>query len=90
MNKGLSTTLDNFGLIILNGLELKGFSMMDYFGRVEEGGKALAGAVLADQFVSGNAETVVDLRGKFEDIPKTWYGLFEGKNTGKLVIKISD
>lgn len=77
-------------MILFNSLEMKGFSMMDYMGRLEEGGKALADAILAGQFVAGNAETVVDLRGKFEEVPKTWHGLFEGKNTGKLIIKISD
>ena len=31
-------------------------------------------------------ETVVDT--KFEDVPRTWFHLFEGKNQGKLVTKI--
>lgn len=90
VDKGLSTTLRNYGLILLHRVELKGFSMMDYFGRLEEGGKALAAAVMGGELVAGNAETVVDLSGKFEDIPKTWHGIFEGVNTGKLVIKLSD
>ena len=82
--------MDNYGLIMMNSLELKGFSMMEYIGRVEEGGKALAAAVLGGKFVAANAETVVDLRGKLEEIPKAWHGLFEGKNTGKLIIKLAD
>lgn len=90
LDKGLSTSLHNFGLILLNSLELKGFSMLEYFSRIEEGGKALTDAVMADRFVAGTAETVVDLRGKFEDIPKTWHGIFEGKSTGKMITRISD
>ena len=31
-------------------------------------------------------ETVVET--SFEDVPKTWMGLFEGSNTGKLVTKL--
>lgn len=62
--------------------------MLEYFSRIEEGGKALTDAVMAD--IAGTAETVVDLRGKFEDIPKTWHGIFEGKSTGKMITRISD
>lgn len=90
LDKGLSTSLHNFGLILLNSLELRGFSMLEYYSRIEEGSKALTDAVLGDKFVAGTAETVLDLRGKFEDIPKTWYGIFEGKSTGKMITRISD
>ena len=86
----MSTLLNSYAMIMMNSLELKGFSMMEYMPRAEEGGKALAAAVLGGKFVVANAETVVDLRGKLEEIPKAWYGLFEGKNTGKLILKLAD
>ena len=90
LDSQLTTTLKNFAMIIMNSLELKGFTMMEYMDRVEEGGKALADAVLSGKFVAGNAETVVDLRGKLEEVPKVWHGMFEGKNTGKWIIKLAD
>lgn len=33
-------------------------------------------------------ETVVD--SKFDEVPQTWMRLFEGKNQGKLVTKLTD
>ena len=36
------------------------------------------------------AEVVVDLRGKFEEVPKVWERLFTGANKGKLVTKLAD
>jgi NADPH-dependent curcumin reductase CurA len=46
----------------------------------------MAGWLQDGTIVNTEGETVVET--KFEDIPKTWEGLFHGQNTGKLLTKI--
>lgn len=77
-------------MIVTNKLELKGYSVMDYVPRMGESVMALVEAAKTGKLHVEGAETIVDLRGKFEDVPKVWDGLFEGKNTGKLITKVAD
>ena len=87
-NKGEKDGLKNWFEVIANRIEIQGFIVLDWAAR---GGPA-AIAEMVQAFKDGKIklgdenETVVDT--KFEDVPKTWMMLFEGKNTGKLVTKL--
>ncbi|EJC97501.1 NAD-binding protein [Fomitiporia mediterranea MF3/22] len=83
-------TMRNYGQILVNRLLLKGFTLNDYFDRLGEAEEALASAVVAGKLVLDGAETVVDIHGKVEEIPRVWNGLFTGANTGKLITKLAE
>lgn len=89
-SKGFGVTLSNFGMFFTNKLELKGYHVVDYMARMGEGVVALSEAATSGKLKIEGAETIVDLRGKFEDVPKVWTGLFEGTNIGKLITKVAD
>ena len=80
------TNLKNYGEIITNRLELKGFVILDYLHR-PEGTQALISAIKEKKLVLAGGETVVEVSG-LEEVPQVWYRLFEGKNQGKLVTKL--
>ncbi|EJD02776.1 NAD-binding protein [Fomitiporia mediterranea MF3/22] len=80
----------NYSQILVNRLLLKGFTLMDYFDRLGEAEEALTLAVSSGKVVLDGAETVVDIHGNVEEIPRVWNGLFTGANTGKLITKVSD
>ena len=88
-NKGEKDGLKNWFEVISQRIEIKGFIVFDYLARGT--GPAVIGE-LVQAFKEGKIklgaenETIVDT--KFEDVPKTWAGLFEGKNTGKLLTKL--
>ena len=88
-NKGEKDGLKNWFEVISNRIEIKGFIVFDYL--LQGKGPAVI-EQLVKAFKEGKIrlgdenETIVDT--KFEDVPKTWMGLFEGKNTGKLVTKL--
>lgn len=90
-NKGEKDGLKNWFEVISNRIEIKGFVILDFIGAGK--GPAAVGE-LVQAYKDGKIklgdenETVVDT--KFADVPKTWMMLFEGKNTGKLVTKITD
>ena len=85
-NKSDPTGLKNWFQVISNRIELKGFIIYDFLPEAPKAVKELVQAWKEGKIQVGDAnETVVDT--KFEDIPKTWMGLFEGSNTGKLVTK---
>lgn len=89
-NNQANNILPNTQLILTKSITLKGFTMFHHAPRFEEIRKALADAILANKIKVEGAETIVDVIGKFEEIPAVWNGLFEGKNLGKLITKISD
>jgi NADPH-dependent curcumin reductase CurA len=80
--------LKNYLTLIMNRLHLIGFTMMDYLDRMDEATSALTKAIEEGKLKIDGAETIVDVKGNIEDIPKVWVGLFEGTNKGKLVTKI--
>lgn len=90
-NKGEKDGLKNWFEVISNRIEIKGFVILDFIGAGK--GPAAVGE-LVQAYKDGKIklgddnETVVET--KFADVPKTWMMLFEGKNTGKLVTKITD
>ena len=88
-NKSEWTGLKNWFEIISNRIEIKGFIIMDFLatGKGPEATGELIQAWKDGKLQVGAAnETVVGT--KFEDIPKTWMGLFHGANTGKLITKL--
>jgi NADPH-dependent curcumin reductase CurA len=74
----------SFGNLLIQRALLKGFIVLDHF---HQAGDAIAeiGPLLADGRMQG-LETVVE---GFEDLPDALNMLFDGKNTGKLVVKIA-
>lgn len=80
--------LKNWAQIVFQRLRVEGFIVLDLDR--EEAGKA--SKELTEAFKSGKMkldgehETVVDA--KFEDIPKTYMMLYDGKNRGKLITKL--
>ena len=88
-NKGDKDGLKNWFEVISNRIEIKGFIIFDFLNQGKGPG---AVAELLQAFKDGKIklgnenETIVDT--KFEDVPKTWMRLFEGKNTGKLITRL--
>lgn len=72
-------------LLLKRSVLMQGFIVSDFADRIEEGSQQLS------QWVSEGKlkfkETIVD---GFEKLPETFIGLFEGKNTGKYLVKVAD
>jgi hypothetical protein len=64
---------------------LQGLIVLDHFDRIAEAGAELGGWIRQGQLVP--LETVVD---GFERLPDAVNMLFDGANTGKLVVKVAD
>ena len=64
---------------------LQGFIVLDHFDRIAEAGTELAGWIREGKLVP--LETVVD---GFERLPNAVNMLFDGANTGKLVVRVAD
>jgi NADPH-dependent curcumin reductase CurA len=73
----------NFGNLLIRRVHLEGFIVLDHFGRVGEVMPLLAGWI-ADGTLKAQ-ETIVE---GFEQLPVAINMLFDGANTGKLVVKI--
>jgi NADPH-dependent curcumin reductase CurA len=73
----------NFANLLVQRVHLEGFIVLDHFGRAPEIGPKLAGW-LADGRLRAQ-ETVVE---GFDQLPVAINMLFDGKNTGKLVVKL--
>lgn len=72
-------------LLLKRSVLMQGFIVSDFADRVAEGSKQL------NQWVSEGKlkfeETIVE---GFEKLPETFLGLFEGKNTGKYLVKLTE
>ena len=80
---GYAKTTDILPLCVFKELRVEGFLVGRWLSRWMEGITAMA-----DWIKSGDIkveETVVD---GFENTPEAFIGLFSGKNTGKMVVKI--
>jgi NADPH-dependent curcumin reductase CurA len=64
---------------------MQGFIVSNYSARFGEGIHQLAQWIGEGKLTY--KETIVE---GFEKLPETFIGLFQGKNTGKLLVKISD
>lgn len=77
--------LQNYMNLVITRSTMRGFLILDYIARSQEG--AMGIAALAAQ---GKLKGEVDLQEGFENIPATLRRLFDGKNTGKQLLKITD
>ncbi len=74
-----------FGRLLVNRVLLKGFIVLDHFGRAPEAAAEIGGLMAAGRLEP--LETVVE---GFEQLPTAINMLFDGANVGKLVVKIAD
>ena len=75
----------SFGNLLVNRVSVQGFIILDYYKEFEAGTAQLAQWLAEGKLT--NRETVVE---GFETLPDTLNMLFDGGNTGKLVVKIAD
>jgi NADPH-dependent curcumin reductase CurA len=73
----------NFANLLIQRVHLEGFIVLDHFGRAREIIPQLAGWMAEGKLKA--KETVVE---GFEQLPVAINMLFDGKNTGKLVVKL--
>ena len=73
----------NFGNLLIQRVHLEGFIVLDHFGRAHEIVPQLAGWMAEGKLKA--QETVVE---GFEQLPIAINMLFDGENTGKLVVKL--
>lgn len=74
----------HFGNLLIKRTHLEGFIVLDHFGRISEAIGALSGW-MADGKLKP-LETVVE---GFEELPRALNMLFDGANTGKLVVDVT-
>ncbi len=75
----------SFGNLLINRVHLQGFIILDYYSRFEEATKQLAQWLAEGKLT--NRETIIE---GFETLPDSINVLFDGGNTGKLVVKVAD
>ncbi len=75
----------NFMQIVIKRLSVKGFILFDHLAQA---GQAIAD--LSGWSASGELAVEEDIQEGFENTPKTFLRLFEGKNLGKQLIQIAD
>ncbi len=73
----------NFGNLLIQRVHLEGFIVLDHFGRAREIVPQLAGWMTEGKLKV--QETIVE---GFEQLPVAINMLFDGKNTGKLLVKL--
>jgi NADPH-dependent curcumin reductase CurA len=71
------------GLVVTKRLRMEGFIVMDFYDR-----RAEAEARLARWVADGHIKAVVDIVDGLEKTPEALIGLFEGKNRGKMAVRI--
>ncbi|MEN9835722.1 MAG: hypothetical protein RL011_1915 [Pseudomonadota bacterium] len=74
----------NFSLILMKRLKVQGFIVTDYAARWSEAVHALYGWVK-----EGKIKYAEDIEEGLENAPKVLNKLFDGSNTGKLILKVS-
>jgi len=70
-------------LVVYKFLTIQGFLIGDYITRFPEGLTQLSTWLKEDKLIY--AETIID---GFENLPKAFIGLFEGKNQGKMLVRV--
>lgn len=73
-----------FGNLLIQRATVQGFIVLDHFGRAPEAAREISGLIAEGKLTP--LETVVE---GFEELPSTINMLFDGKNVGKLMVKIS-
>ncbi|MFV0494464.1 NADP-dependent oxidoreductase [Mycobacterium sp.] len=72
-----------FGNLLIQRAKVEGFIVLDHFGRIPEAIGEIAGLITDGKLTP--LETVVD---GFEQLPAAINMLFDGKNVGKLMVKV--
>src|SRR5215468_9033863 len=72
------------GLVVVKRLKMEGFVVMDFFDR-----RAEAEARLAHWVQEGRLKAIVDVVDGLEKAPEALMGLFEGRNRGKMAVRVS-
>lgn len=75
----------NFANVLVRRARIEGFIVLDYFNRAPE-----AFAELGKWLAEGKLKYRVDVVDGLENTPKALGKLFDGSNTGKLVVKVSE
>lgn len=75
----------NFANLLMRRTLVKGFIILDYLDRFPEGMQAMAGWLM-----EGKIHFATDVVDGLENAPGSLERLFNGKNLGKLVVKVSD
>jgi NADPH-dependent curcumin reductase CurA len=75
----------SFGNLLVNRVLVKGFIVLDHFGRAAEAAEEIGGLMSAGKLQP--LETVVE---GFDQLPTAINMLFDGANVGKLVVKVAD
>jgi NADPH:quinone reductase len=73
------------GMLIVARAKVQGFLVTDYMPRFVEGLTEMAGWLRG-----GKLKYREDIVDGFENLPKAFIGLFQGENTGKRIVKVSD
>lgn len=73
-----------FGNLLIQRVTLQGFIVLDHLGRAQEAADDIAGLMAQGKLTP--LETVVE---GFEQLPTAINMLFDGKNVGKLVVKLA-
>ncbi len=74
-----------FGNLLIQRATLQGFIVLDHFGRAPEAITEISGLIAEGKLTP--LETVIE---GFEQLPTAINMLFDGKNVGKLVVKVSE
>jgi len=75
----------NLMLLVSRRLRMQGFIVLDYLDRADEAIAALTAWVLA-----GEIAWREDIQEGFDNIPSTLQRLFDGRNSGKQLLKLAD
>jgi NADPH-dependent curcumin reductase CurA len=78
----VSASPRNIGNLLIQRVHLEGFIVLDHFSRAREIVPQLAGWIAEGKL---NAQEIVE---GFEQLPVAINMLFDGENTGKLVVKL--
>ncbi|OBK21377.1 hypothetical protein A5634_10150 [Mycobacterium asiaticum] len=73
-----------FGNLLVQRATLQGFIVLDHFGRAAEAAGEIAGLITEGKLTP--LETIVE---GFEQLPTAINMLFDGKNVGKLMVKLN-
>jgi hypothetical protein len=74
-----------FGNLLVNRVLVKGFIVLDHFGRAPEAAKEIGDLMAAGELTP--LETVVE---GFDQLPTAINMLFDGANVGKLVVNVAN
>lgn len=72
-----------FGNLLIQRALVKGFIVLDHFGQAADAGAEIGGYV-----ADGRIEVLETVVEGFEKLPEALNMLFDGKNTGKLVVRV--